>query len=141
DLDRYKEAETQFRSLVELSPQMGLPLAMLGLCEFENKALAESRVDLERAQELGISDPEVGRIADYHLALLWINDKEFNRATKILTSKFVSPAGVPSQIRVALGLALLHLPARPDAIDVATNELASEAGAAAVQFALGRFGE
>jgi tetratricopeptide (TPR) repeat protein len=141
DLDRYKEAEVQFRSLVEFAPQSGMPSAMLGLCEYETKEFAESRSHLERARELGIPDPEVERIVDYHMALLWISDKEFDRATEILTSKFVSSAGVPSQIRVALGLALLRIPSRPEILDIPANELAAEAGGAAVLFALRRFNE
>jgi predicted Zn-dependent protease len=126
--DQYMEAIQAFRALAELAPQASPAWTFLGLCEFETKDYAAALKHLLQGQSLGgIDDPEIARVAEYHLALLLIRAGDFDRANEVLAS--LANAGQSSkQVRFALGLGLLRIPLLPGEVDPSREALVLDAG-------------
>src|SRR5271165_6995132 len=77
DGNHFAEALPAFSRVVELDPKMGPAWSFLGLCAFETKDYASALSHLEKGHELGTEQvPELGKVADYHLALLLIRKAE-----------------------------------------------------------------
>src|SRR5262249_251314 len=132
DADRYADAIPAFQNLLQLALWMGPAWNFLGLCEFETKDYPHAVEHLEKGQALGAGDdPEIARVAKYHLALLLIHNAEFDRATSMLISAF-SQQQFPTQVKLALGLALLRVPLLPEELDPSHDALVQAAGEAAV---------
>lgn len=131
DSHRFAEAGASFHAVVRLLPSMGSAWNFLGLCEFETRDFATARAHLEKGEELGSGDdPEIARVAAYHLALLRIRSGDFEGAMLLLNAHF--PEAHPSeQIRNAFGLALLRVPLLPAEVDPSRDALLHEAGEAA----------
>jgi tetratricopeptide (TPR) repeat protein len=136
DADHYGEAASAFQKLTGLAPTMGPAWNFLGLCEFETKDYTNSLEHLQKGQSLGTGDdPEIARVAKYHLALLLNRNGEFERASALLVSAF-GQSQLPPQAKVALGLALLRAPLLPAELDPSRDALvyaAGESAAAMVQ--------
>ena len=131
DGDRYSEAIPAFQELVNLLPIAGPAWNFLGLCEFEIKNYGNSREHLEKGLALGdADDPETARVAKYHLALLLIRSGESDQAATMLAST-VGQGEMPAQIKIALGLAMLHAPLLPKEMDPSHDALIYAAGEAA----------
>ncbi|HUZ03825.1 MAG TPA: tetratricopeptide repeat protein, partial [Acidobacteriaceae bacterium] len=110
----------------------GTAWSLLGLCEFETKDYANSLLALEKGQKLGTQDPDVARVATYHLALLLNRDGQFERASTTLIAGF-GHNQLPAQVKTALGLALLRVPLFPDEIDPSKDALVQATGEVAAQ--------
>src|SRR5271170_1223548 len=131
DRDHYSEAIPALQKLVRLSPDLGPAWSFLGLAEFETKDYASALEHLERAHSLGNGDdPELGRVSDYHLALLLNHSGEFERASALLLSAS-GQNQVSPQIKSALGLALLRVPLLLGEVDPSHDALIQAAGEAA----------
>jgi tetratricopeptide (TPR) repeat protein len=131
DADHYREAADAFTHLLNLNSKVGAAWAFLGLCEFESKDYPNSLLHLRNAEDRSYTDdPEVQRVARYHLALLLIRDREFEAATSLLLSEFGSD-NLAEPIKVALGMALLRIPLLPDEVDPSRDALIRAAGEAA----------
>jgi tetratricopeptide (TPR) repeat protein len=131
DGDRYSDAIPAFQQLVELTPSLGPAWNFLGLCEFETRDYPDSLEHLEKGLALGnADDPETARVAKYHLALLLIRSGESDQAANVLAST-VGQGEMPPQIKIALALAMLHVPLLPKEIDPSQDALISAAGEAA----------
>ncbi|MGC2161292.1 MAG: tetratricopeptide repeat protein [Silvibacterium sp.] len=130
ETNHYTEAVASLRRLVVLTPNTAAGWSILGLSEFETKDYVAALSSLEKAQKLGgIDDPDIARVTNYHLALLLIRNGEFDRAADLLHSVFgASPS---SQVKTALGLALLRTPLLPSEIDPSQDALVQAAGDAA----------
>ena len=132
DTNDFTHAKASFEHVITLVPAMGSAWNFLGLCEFETKEYDAARTHLEKGHNLGgDDDPEIARVATYHLSLLTIKAERFDEATALLASAFPQ-AQVPEQIRTALGLALLHIPLLPAEIDPSHDALIHAAGDAAL---------
>jgi tetratricopeptide (TPR) repeat protein len=131
DADHYAEAAKAFRKLVELDSRMGPAWTFLGLCEFETREYDKSLSDLSKGQSLaGGDDPDLARVAQFHLGLLLIREGSFEKAAALLTS---SLAGKPSaQTKTALGMALLRVPLLPNEVDPSQDGIIHAAGEAAL---------
>lgn len=141
DADRYGEAIAALKKVAELSPEVGPAWSFLGLSEFEIKNYEAAKSDLEKGIAIGNSDdPEVDRVARFHLALLSIGAGDFDRAKTILVPQFSAPP-VSDQARTALGLLLLRVPALPQEIDPAKDAILSAAGDLQLQLAAGAAGD
>lgn len=135
DGNHFTEALPAFSKVVELDPKMGPAWSFLGLCDFETKDYSPALTHLEKGHELGTEQvPELGKVADYHLALLLIRKGEFERATTLLSSQFVH-GQVAEQVKVALGMALLRVPLLPDEVDPSRDGVIATAGGIAVLLA------
>jgi tetratricopeptide (TPR) repeat protein len=133
----FAEARPSFQKVVELLPGMGAAWNFLGLSEFETQDYANSRTHLEKGQALGgADDPEIARVATYHLGLLRIKAGEFDAASTLLAASFTE-AQIPEQVRNALGLAMLRVPFLPMEIDPSQDALLHAAGEAAALMAKG----
>src|ERR1039458_8109856 len=110
DADHYAEAIPALQNLVSLSPQMGPALAFLGLSEFETKDYKKSLAHLRQAQQQGYGDDaELGKVASYHLALLYTWNGEFEKTVEMLAPG-IGRSRPPDEIKMALGMALLRIP-------------------------------
>ena len=128
DSDHYSEAIPAFQKLVQLAPAAGPGWNFLGLCEFETKDYEKSLQHLKKGQALGDGDdPEISRVAKYHLALLLIRGGEFDQAAALLASTF-GQTQMSAQVKIALGLAMLRVPLLPGEIDPSQDALLHAAG-------------
>ncbi|HET8638098.1 MAG TPA: tetratricopeptide repeat protein [Acidobacteriaceae bacterium] len=130
--NRYADAVTSLRKLTQLAPNAAQGWDMLGLSQFETKNYDAAVASLEKARSLGgkNEDPEIARVAAYHLALLLTRSGDFQKATALLHQTF---GGSPSaQVKTALGLALLRVPLLPSEVDPSYDALIQAAGEAAV---------
>jgi predicted Zn-dependent protease len=131
DADRFPEAIPALQHFVRLDPNVGAGWAFLGLSEFETAAFDAAFRHLERARTVGFKeDPDVEKVALYHLALLLNVRGNFEEASGLLTSSFGN-GHFPDQIKTALALALLRVPLLPTQVDSARDALLHAAGNAA----------
>ena len=141
DRNQFAEALPAFTKVTELDPRLGPAWSFLGLCAFETRDYPAALAALDKGHELGTEQvPSIGKVADYHLALLLIQHGDFDRATTLLTSGFVH-GQVADQVKAALGLALLRVPLLPDQIDPSKDEVVAAAGNIAVLLAQDRRAE
>ena len=135
DRNQFAEALPAFTKVTQLDPKLGPAWSFLGLCAFETKDHPAALAALDKGHELGTEQvPTIGKVADYHLALLLIQHGDFDRATGLLTSGFVH-GQVADQVKVALGLALLRVPLLPDNVDPSKDEVVAASGNIAVLLA------
>jgi len=128
DGDQYAEATLAFRKLLQLAPDTGPGWSFLGLCEFETKDYANSLEHLKKGMSLGAGDdPELTRVSKYHLSLLLIRAGDFEKATALLASTFGQDQ-MSTQVKTALGLALLRVPLLPGEVDPSQDALVQAAG-------------
>jgi tetratricopeptide (TPR) repeat protein len=126
--ERYAGAIPAFQKLTQLAPSIGAAWNFLGLCEFETKDYANALTHLEEGQKLGAADdPEITRVSKYHLALLLNRTGDFDRATAMLVSAF-GESQFPAQVKLALGLALLHASVLPQELNPSQEALVHAAG-------------
>ncbi len=136
DADRFAEAIPALEKVVQLDPANGPAWNFLGLCEFETHDYETSQHHLQKGQELGTGDdPEVSRVARYHLALLLNRNGEFEKAFDMLASAFGDES--PPQAKIALGLVLLRAPVLPQEVDPSQDALVQAAGETASLLARG----
>jgi tetratricopeptide (TPR) repeat protein len=129
--DRFAEAKANFQKVVEFAPNAGTALGLLGLSEYETRDYNDALTHLGKAQLLGIKDDEeIARVSSYHLGILLIRAGEFERASKVLLANFGSGIVSP-QAKIALGLALLHVPLLPEQLAPSREALVLAAGDAA----------
>jgi tetratricopeptide (TPR) repeat protein len=134
---QFPEARSAFQQVVQLLPGMGAAWNFLGLCQFEEKSFADSQVSLEKGQALGgADDPEIARVATYHLGLLRNKAGQFDAATSLLVSSFTETQP-PEQVKLALGMAMLRVPLFPTEADPSWDALMHAAGNAAELVARG----
>ena len=139
DQSHYSDAMPPLRRLLQLHSEIGAAWAFLGLCEFETQDDKNSLTALQKAQQLGFAeDPEVARVARYHLALLLNSIGEFEKGTALLISEF-GQAQFPDQVKTALGMALLRVPLLPAQVDPSKDALLRAAGEAAAAVAKKNF--
>jgi tetratricopeptide (TPR) repeat protein len=126
---RYADAIAALKSWVERNPSEGTAWAVMGLSEFALKDYANARIHLQRGIDLGLKgSAESVQLATNRLALLMIQDGEFDAATRVLTP-FAGRPPLAEQTKLGLGLALLHISTLPDDLDAQHRELAQSAGA------------
>jgi tetratricopeptide (TPR) repeat protein len=134
--DHYADAIPALRRLVELAPESGAAWNFLGLCEFETKDYLLAAQHLSKGQNYA-DDPEILRVAKYHLALLDLRDGHFDSANTTLQSLIVQGA-VGAQLKTLLGLAALQVPLWPEQVDPSQEALLQEAGNAVALHAQGQ---
>lgn len=129
--DHYAEAIPAFQRLTQLAPEAGPAWNFLGLCEYETKDYESALQHLSKGQRLGgTDDPEISRVAKYHLAVLLIHNGNFDAAASELHPLVTQgPAG--TQVTLALGLAALRAPVLPGQIDPSADALLQQVGTAA----------
>jgi tetratricopeptide (TPR) repeat protein len=126
------------KKVTDLSPQLGAAWSFLGLSEYELKNYSAAQTHLEKGIAVGnADDPEVDRVAQFHLALLLIRSRDFAQAQKLLVPQFVSPP-VAEQVRTALGLLLLRVPLVGQEIDPSRDAIVSAAGDLQLQLLTGK---
>jgi tetratricopeptide (TPR) repeat protein len=141
DRNQFAEALPAFTRVTELDPKLGPAWSFLGLCAFEARDYSAALTALAKGHELGTEQvPSIGKVADYHLALLLIQQANFDRATTLLTSEFVR-GQVGDQVKVAFGLAFLRVPLLPDQVDPSKDSVVATAGSIAVSLAQNQLAE
>lgn len=138
DGDRFTDAARAMEKVTDLSPQLGAAWSFLGLSEYELKNYSAAQTHLEKGIAVGnADDPEVNRVAKFHLALLLIRSHNFAQARKLLVPQFVSPP-VAEQVRTALGLLLLRVGMVGQEIDPSRDAIVSAAGDLQLQLLAGK---
>jgi tetratricopeptide (TPR) repeat protein len=141
DADRFAEAASALTKVTELSPNSGTAWSFLGLSEFETKNYSAAQSHLARGMAFGTSDdPELDRVATFHLALLLTRSQQFSRARQLLVPQFTAPP-VPEQVRTALGMLLLRVPLLPQEIDPSRDAILSAAGDLQLELIAGKAAE
>ncbi len=125
----YPETIADLKVWVERNPTDGTAWAVMGLSEFALKDYDNSRIHLQRGVDLGLKgNAESVQLATNRLALLLIQDGQFEAATALLTPMAGRPP-MASQTQLELGMALLHMPSPLIDLDAPHRDLAQSAGA------------
>ena len=128
--DQYPEAARAFKQVTVLTPKVGPPLVMLGLCEFRLNDYDNALAHLRQGRQLGIGDnQDLSKAMRYHEACLMLLKGDFENAEGIFSG--LSYDNVNSEnLIIAHGLALLRIPQMPNQIDPAhrDRELIRRAG-------------
>jgi tetratricopeptide (TPR) repeat protein len=128
----FREARTAFERVAGLAPEVGEVWGILGLSEYQSGDYDDALTHLRRAQSIGIKDDdEIARVSTYHLALLMVRASEFEAASEQLLSSF-GAGDIPSQAKIALGLATLRAPVLPEQLDPSMESVVLETGEAAI---------
>jgi len=136
---RYSEAASALTNAVALDAKHGEAWAMLGLSEFEDKDYKNALIHLRRGEQLGLAgNANARRFAKYHLALLLNLNGDFDEATDTLIPE-VGPSPLESQIKIALGIALLRVRVLPEQTEPAKQALIATAGDAAALLAQSKY--
>jgi len=140
DADRFAQAIPALEKVVQLDPANGPAWNFLGLCEFEVRDYEKSLHHLQKGQKLvpaddPQNDPEISRVAKYHLALLLNRNGEFEKASAMLASAFGDQP--PAEAKLALGLAMLRAPVFPQEVDPSQDALVQAVGETASLLARG----
>jgi tetratricopeptide (TPR) repeat protein len=132
DLDRYVEAEEAFRNLVAQNPEHGGGLALLGLCEFQNRKYQTAFAHIVLGKEKGIPPgSELDRVAHYHYVMLANKLGQFELASGLLADLARRAPETPRLHEMA-GLSALRMPLLPGEIAPGDRERVLLAGQAAV---------
>lgn len=115
--DQYPEATRAFKQVATLTPKVGAPWVMLGLCEFRLNDYDNALAHLRQGRQLGIGDnADLSKAMRYHEACLMLLKGDFDNAQGILNG--LSYDNVTSEnLIMAHGLALLRIPQMPNQID------------------------
>lgn len=125
----YPQAIAALKPWLEQNPSDGTAWAVLGLSEFAQSDYDNARIHLQRGINLGLKgSPEALQLASLRLALLLIRDHQFDAATSLLRPLAGHPP-MAEQIQLALGLALLRIPALPDTLNPTQRTLTESSGA------------
>lgn len=130
DQDRYAEAQLPFHRLIELDPQNGPALALLGLCEYRTKDYGAALTHLNRARLAGIGDnQQMTQVALYHSAILLTKYQRFEAALDLLVEIVKRGMNGPKIVE-ATGLAALRMPVLPQDLPEGDRELVMLTGSA-----------
>jgi tetratricopeptide (TPR) repeat protein len=111
----------------------------MGLSEFELKDYDNALIHLQRGQELGLGgSAEAVRLARYRLGLILIRDSQFDAASRVLSPEADSGA-LDSEIRFALGLALLHIAQLPEEVAAQQGSFIDRSGEVAIQLRASKY--
>ncbi len=129
DRDDFADAAVALNQAAALSPKVGTPWVMLGLCEFKLGRYNDALKHIQQGRHLGTNaDPQFRQVMLYHEGLLLLGKGDFERAQETL--RLLSVEGVENEdLTTALGLSVLHL--RPSDLlagDSALRELVRRAG-------------
>lgn len=128
DSDQCRDAIPAFQKVLALAPNAPGTLNFLGLCEYEAADYDSALQHLKRAYPPSPQeDPQVARVAAYHLVLLLNRSGSFAEANEILSKDLSS--GAPSDpVIFAFGLTSLHVPLLPQEVDPSKDALIQSVG-------------
>jgi predicted Zn-dependent protease len=120
--DRYEEAAQAFKRVAMLRPQVGAPVAMLGLCEYRLGRYDDALLHMQQGHLRGIGEnQELSNVMRFHEATLFLLRGDFETAQRIFNS--LSREGSNSQdLIIGTGLAVLRISALPKQIDMNHRE-------------------
>ncbi len=141
DQDRFAEAEPALARYVALDPKPHIALALLGLSEYETRALRRAIAHFEKWQAGGApGTPEIAAVARFHWALALTRTGRYKDATGMLTAQASAGDDSPHLIE-AFGLAALGMPYLPEEAPAQDREMIYLMGRISWRMALGRFEE
>jgi tetratricopeptide (TPR) repeat protein len=126
--DDFNEASAFFRKVTAIDPSAGTAFALLGLCEFRAHEYPAALNHLRRGNDLGMqAAPEAVALANYHLAILYNMNGEFERALPVL-KQVAGIHSLNSQAKFAMGMNLLRIAKLPDDLPETDGALVTKAG-------------
>jgi tetratricopeptide (TPR) repeat protein len=130
EADHYEQGRDAFRHLLSNEPKMATAWGMLGLCEFQTKQYQEALAHLQRADSLGLGGhEEIRDIVNYHRALLFTREGEFDQAMGLVALAVVRGKDNPLLVE-AMGIAALRKPVLPTELPPLERELVMDVGRA-----------
>ena len=138
DSDQFRNAIPALQKVLALAPDAPGTQTFLGLCEFETADYDAALQHLESGYANDPhDDPQLTRVAAYHLVLLLNRSGQFDRAEELL-SRDLARGASSEQITYAFGLNALHVPLLPTEVDRSKDALIQTAGRVALQVAQGQ---
>lgn len=126
--EKYAEAIPPLKVTLAAHPEMGTAWGMLGLAEFETQDYENALLHLQKGTALGLGgSPDSVRLAKYRLGLLLIRKSRFDQAAAMLVPEAHGDS-LATEVRFALGLALLHKDVWPEAVPSSEINLVQSAG-------------
>jgi tetratricopeptide (TPR) repeat protein len=128
DADQFRDAIPAFKKVLSLAPDAPGTLNFLGLCEYETGDYDSALQQLKRAYPPNPQEePQLARVAAYHLVLLLNRAGSFAAANEILSKDLSS--GAPSELVIfAFGVTSLRVPLLPQEVDPSKDALLQSAG-------------
>lgn len=130
--DQYPECRDALTQMVKVDAAAAPGWALLGLCEFRTKQYDASFQHLKKAHMLVAIDQPSGPLldmADYHLAVLLIQQGAFETAQQVLV-RVARRVHNNSEMMFAAGLASLRMPVLPSDTPANVREVVTMAGKA-----------
>lgn len=141
EADRYVEGRDAFRHVLSNAPQMATAWGMLGLCEFQTRQYVEALAHLQRANNLGLGGhDEIRDIVDYHRALLFTREGDFEQAMGLIALAIVRGKDNPLLVE-AMGIAALRKPVLPSELPPREREIVMDVGRALCDGSARRFAD
>lgn len=138
DSDQFRDAIPALQKVLALAPNAPGTQTFLGLSEFEVADYDSALLHLEAGYTSDPhDDPQLNRVAAYHLVLLLNRAARFDRAAEIL-SRDLARGVASDQITYAYGLTALHVPLLPSEVDRSKDALVQSVGRASLQIAQGQ---
>jgi tetratricopeptide (TPR) repeat protein/bifunctional DNA-binding transcriptional regulator/antitoxin component of YhaV-PrlF toxin-antitoxin module len=135
--EKYSDAIAHLKIWIERRPAErqindGTAWAVMGLSEFALKDYDNALIHLQRGQDLGLGgSAESVRLARYHLGILLDRSGQYESAAGLLAPE-ANHETLASEIRFALGIALLRMPLLSDQIPAQQRTLVQRAGEIAI---------
>jgi tetratricopeptide (TPR) repeat protein len=127
-LEHFEEARDAFRHLTAIKPDVAMPWAMLGLCEFETRQYDPSIAHMRRGIDLGLGqDQTIVDAVNYHVALLLTRNQDYEAAMKIVAMFAQRNINDASYIE-AMGIAALRKPLLPIELAPTDREIVMDVG-------------
>jgi tetratricopeptide (TPR) repeat protein len=128
DSDQFRDAVPAFQKVLALAPGAPGTRTFLGLCEFETGSYDSALLHLESGYANDPhDDPQLTRVASFHLVLLLNRAGRFDRAAEILAEDF-QRGTMSDQLTYAFGLTALHVPLLPAEVDRSKDALIQAVG-------------
>ena len=127
-LDHFDDARDAFRHLTVIKPDVAMPWAMLGLCEFQTRQYAPSLEHLRRGIALGLGQEEsIQDAAKLDEALLLTREQQYEASMKILALFAQRNLNGASFIE-AMGIAALRKPLLPTELPPTDRQIVMDVG-------------
>lgn len=130
DRDQYAEAIPAFKRVTSLQPQSGVPIVMLGLCEFKVGDYDNALGHIRQGRQIGIGvNQDLDMAMRYHEGMLLLLKGDFETAQNFFSGLSYQNVNREDLI-IAHGLAVLRIPMLPSQItaDYRNRDIIRRAG-------------
>lgn len=139
ELESFSEGIDALKKVVEANPEASGPMALLGLCQFQQQLYDEAFQSLGKALRLGLqNDNPILHSVKYHYALLLSRGGRFEEALQQLTELAAAGEYSAAWLRESMGMAGLRLAFLPAELPAEHRQAVLIAGRAIGYMAISR---